>query len=91
MRGPSGPNESTPSPHARGGGGRGHPHRFGAPDRRPPQVVEEHFVDYHHAPRDLFGVTRAGAAPRYDRFPEIVQVCAPRNAWLLDPILIAGV
>jgi inorganic pyrophosphatase len=37
------------------------------------EVVEEHFVDYHHAPRDLFGVTRAGAAPRYDRFPEIVQ------------------
>eukprot|EP00667_Euglena_gracilis_P001590 EG_transcript_1590 len=30
-------------------------------------------VDFHHAPRDLFGVTRAGQAPRYDMFPDIVQ------------------
>ena len=39
-------------------------------------------MDYHHAPRDLFGVTRAGAAPRYDRFPEIVQVCPPPSGAL---------
>jgi len=30
-------------------------------------------VDFHHAPRDLFGITRAGAAPRYDMFPDVVQ------------------